>query len=211
MIDAEPAWAVVLSAEAFDAAFEAIANFVDLKSAYLLGHARAVADLAAAAGARSGVTAADVRGLRRAGLVHGFGRLGVSNSIWDKHGLLGAGEWERVRLHPHLTERMLRQSEALAPLGAIAVQVRARASTARATRARCPAPRSRRGVASSAWPTPTRRCSSRARTDHRAHPSRQRPSCGSMPGAAASTRTPSKPFSARRVIASRGAAIGRPD
>ena len=46
----------------------------------------------------------------------------MSNSIWDKPGPLGAGEWERVRLHPHITERMLHQSRALAPLGAITVQ-----------------------------------------------------------------------------------------
>jgi DNA-binding CsgD family transcriptional regulator len=52
--------------------------------------------------------------------------MGVSNAIWDKRGPLGAGEWERVRLHPYLTERMLQQSEALAPLGAIAVQHRER-------------------------------------------------------------------------------------
>ena len=64
----------------------------------------------------------DVLTLRRAGLVHDFGRLGVSNAIWDKRGPLGAGEWERVRTHPYLTERMLHGSEALAPLGAIAVQ-----------------------------------------------------------------------------------------
>ncbi|HUA05680.1 MAG TPA: HD domain-containing phosphohydrolase [Solirubrobacteraceae bacterium] len=65
-------------------------------------------------------------GGRRAGLVHGLGRLGVSNSIWDKPRSLGAGEWERVRLHAHLTERMLHQLVALAPLGAIAVQLRER-------------------------------------------------------------------------------------
>jgi DNA-binding CsgD family transcriptional regulator len=50
----------------------------------------------------------------------------VSNSIWDKRGPLGTGERERVRMHPYLTERMLQQSEALAPLGAIAVQHRER-------------------------------------------------------------------------------------
>ena len=55
--------------------------------------------------------------LHRAGLVHEFGRLGVSNAIWDKPGPLGAGEWERVRLHPYYAERMLQQSDALAPLG----------------------------------------------------------------------------------------------
>jgi DNA-binding CsgD family transcriptional regulator len=67
-----------------------------------------------------------VRTLRRAGYVHDLGRLGVSNAIWDKPGPLGAGEWERVRMHPYITERMLHQSEALAPLGAIAVQHRER-------------------------------------------------------------------------------------
>jgi HD-GYP domain-containing protein (c-di-GMP phosphodiesterase class II) len=126
VIDAEPALAVVLSAERFDAALLAVANFVDLKSPYTLGHARAVADLAAAAGEQLGLPAHEVRTLRRAGLVHDLGRLGVSNSIWDKPGPLGAGEWERVRLHPYLTERMLHQSEALAPLAAIAVQHRER-------------------------------------------------------------------------------------
>ncbi len=64
--------------------------------------------------------------MRRAGLVAGFGRLGVSNTIWDKPGPLGAGEWERVRMHPYLTERMLHQSQALSPLGSIAVQLRER-------------------------------------------------------------------------------------
>ena len=126
MIDAEPALAVVLSGERFDAALLAIANFVDLKSPYTLGHARAVAELAAAAGRSSGCPARRCARCGAPGLVHDLGRLGVSNAIWDKPGPLGAGEWERVRMHPYLTERMLRQSAALAPLGAIAVQHRER-------------------------------------------------------------------------------------
>src|SRR6516165_5586199 len=126
VIAAEPALGVRLSGEQFDAALTAVADFVDLKSPYTLGHARAVAGLAAAAGAQLELAAGDLTTLRRAGLVHGLGRLGVSNSIWDKRGPLGAGEWERVRLEPYLTERMLHQSPALAPLGAIAVQIRER-------------------------------------------------------------------------------------
>ena len=50
----------------------------------------------------------------------------MSNAIWDKPGPLSASEWERVRLHPYLTERMLQQSPALAPLGQLAVQHRER-------------------------------------------------------------------------------------
>ena len=58
--------------------------------------------------------------------MHGIGRLGVSNSIWDRPGPLSTGEWELVRISPHLTERMLYQSAALAPLDEIAVQYRER-------------------------------------------------------------------------------------
>jgi HD-GYP domain-containing protein (c-di-GMP phosphodiesterase class II) len=126
VIEAEPSLAVVLSGERFDAALQAVADFIDIKSPYMLGHSRAVAGLAGEAAARLGMGEADVRTVRRAGIVHDFGRLGVSNAIWDKRGPLGAGEWERVRMHPYLTERMLHASEALAPLGAIAVQHRER-------------------------------------------------------------------------------------
>jgi HD-GYP domain-containing protein (c-di-GMP phosphodiesterase class II) len=126
VISAEPALAIVLSGDRFDAALSAIANFVDLKTPYTLGHAQAVSELAASAGEQLGLSEADVRTLRRAGLVHDLGRLGVSNSIWDKPGPLGAGEWERVRFHPYITERMLHQSDVLAPLGVIAVQHRER-------------------------------------------------------------------------------------
>jgi HD-GYP domain-containing protein (c-di-GMP phosphodiesterase class II) len=126
VIDAEPALARVLSGDRFDQALEAIACFIDVKSPYTLGHARGVADLAGTAGEQLALGDSEVRALRRAGLVHGFGRLGVSNSIWDKRGPLGAGEWERVRMHPYMTERMLQQSATLAPLGQIAVQLRER-------------------------------------------------------------------------------------
>jgi HD-GYP domain-containing protein (c-di-GMP phosphodiesterase class II)/DNA-binding CsgD family transcriptional regulator len=123
VIEAEPALRVTLTGDSFDRALRAVADFVDLKSPYTLGHARAVAELAAASAEQLGE---DANLLRRAGLVHDLGRLGVSNAIWDKPGPLGAGEWERVRLHPYLTERMLYQSAALAPLGAVAVQHRER-------------------------------------------------------------------------------------
>ncbi len=126
VIDAEPSLAVTLSPEQFDTALLAIATFIDLKSPYTLGHARAVAELASTAGEVMGLSGKETTALRQAGLVHGFGRLGVSNSIWDKPGPLGAGEWERVRLQPYLTERMLSQSPALAPLCAVAVQYRER-------------------------------------------------------------------------------------
>ncbi|MEO6826152.1 MAG: HD domain-containing phosphohydrolase [Microbacteriaceae bacterium] len=122
VIAAEPASGVWLSETEFDAALEAIADFVDLKSPYTIGHSRAVADLAQAAASIYGFSSEEALKIRRAGLVHDLGRLGVPNTIWDKPGELTEAEAERVRMHPYLTERMLAFSPALAPLGSIAVQ-----------------------------------------------------------------------------------------
>jgi HD-GYP domain-containing protein (c-di-GMP phosphodiesterase class II) len=126
VIDAEPTLTRPLSAVELDEALGAIADFVDLKSPYLLGHGRAVAQLVDGASKVLGLDAPTCRLAHRAGLVHGLGRLGVSNTIWDKRGPLGAGEWERVRLQPYLTERMLQLSAALNPIGVLAGQVRER-------------------------------------------------------------------------------------
>jgi HD-GYP domain-containing protein (c-di-GMP phosphodiesterase class II) len=126
VIAGEPSLSVTLSADGFDSALVAVANFVDLKSPFTLGHATAVAELAGESGRVIGADAQECRTLYRAGLVHGFGRLGVSNAIWDRPGPLSAGERERVRMYPYLTERMLHQSPALGPLGRIAVAHRER-------------------------------------------------------------------------------------
>jgi HD-GYP domain-containing protein (c-di-GMP phosphodiesterase class II) len=85
-----------------------------------MGHATAVAELAAEAARMAGLSAEDVTTLRRSALVEDLGHLGVSNAIWDKQGTLSPSEVERVRLHPYLTERMLSFSPALAPLGTLA-------------------------------------------------------------------------------------------
>jgi HD-GYP domain-containing protein (c-di-GMP phosphodiesterase class II) len=126
VIEAEPALSHPLSTPELDEALGAIADFVDLKSPYTLGHARGVAQIVEDAGAQLSLDSEQARTLRRAGLVQGLGRLGISNAIWDKPGPLGAGEWERVRLQPYLTERILQQSSMLAPIGALAGQLRER-------------------------------------------------------------------------------------
>ncbi len=58
----------------------------------------------------------EVAGVRRAGLVHDVGRVAVPVRIWQKPGRLTADEWERVRLHPYFTERVLARSRFLAGL-----------------------------------------------------------------------------------------------
>jgi HD-GYP domain-containing protein (c-di-GMP phosphodiesterase class II) len=129
-LEEEPTWEVVLALEPgarlclsesqFDSACLALADFADLKSPYTLGHSRGVAELAAEAARRCGLPEADVVTIRRAGLLHDIGRVGVSAGIWGKPGPLSEREWERVRMHPYYTERVLARPPALARLGTLA-------------------------------------------------------------------------------------------
>jgi HD-GYP domain-containing protein (c-di-GMP phosphodiesterase class II) len=114
VIDAEPSLERVVSGADLDATLGAMADLVDMKSPQLSGHSRGVANLAAEAGRVSGLAENELTALRRAGFLHDLGRLGVSNSIWDKPGPLTPAETERARLHPYLTDRMLAGVPALA-------------------------------------------------------------------------------------------------
>lgn len=116
----EPGRQANLSEEQFDTACRAMADFVDIKSAYTLGHSSGVAALVAEAGRRGGLPDAEVVSLRRAAWLHELGKTGVSTGIWDKPGPFSQQEWERVRMHPYYTERILARPATLAQLGALA-------------------------------------------------------------------------------------------
>jgi DNA-binding CsgD family transcriptional regulator len=79
-----------------------------------------VAELAAAGAEVAGLPSPDRVMVRRAGLVHDVGRVGISASVWGKRGTLTRDEWEKVRLHPYYTERVLTRPPALALLGELA-------------------------------------------------------------------------------------------
>jgi HD-GYP domain-containing protein (c-di-GMP phosphodiesterase class II) len=129
-LDREPTWDAVLALEpgghrpltdeALDRACEAIADFADLKCPYTLGHSPGVAALAAGAGRRCGLPAPDVVMLRRAGLLHDVGRVGISAGIWSQAAALAEREREQIRLHPYYTERVLARPEPLRRLGDLA-------------------------------------------------------------------------------------------
>jgi HD-GYP domain-containing protein (c-di-GMP phosphodiesterase class II)/DNA-binding CsgD family transcriptional regulator len=119
-LECEPSPPIWLSGDRIDAAFGTIAAIAGLKSPWLREHCTGVAELAEAAAWRMDLPPDSVAHLRRAALAHDLGRVGVPNSIWEKPGPLGFGEWERVRLHSHYTERAFAQSPALAPIGRLA-------------------------------------------------------------------------------------------
>ncbi len=97
-------------------ACQVIADYADLKSYGTLGHSRAVAEVAEAAAWRLGFDAEAVGELRCAAWLHDLGRVAVSSAVWEKSGPLTGGEWEQVRLHSYLGERLLARIPALVEL-----------------------------------------------------------------------------------------------
>lgn len=117
---AEPGLRPTLTGEALEMAIRAIADFVDLKSPYTIGHSSGVATLASRAAERLGLNDTEVTTIRQAGYLHDLGRVGISSATWDKPGPLIESEWERVRLHPYYTDRVLARPFALSQLAGIA-------------------------------------------------------------------------------------------
>ncbi|MBZ0287044.1 MAG: HD domain-containing protein, partial [Anaerolineae bacterium] len=97
---AEPGTPFYLTQEALDQAFLALADFIDLIAPYAMTHSRQVSELAAQAGLRYGLSAADLQTLLRAGLIHDLGKVAVPPNIWNKAGKLNNAELEKARLHP---------------------------------------------------------------------------------------------------------------
>ncbi|MEP7344073.1 MAG: HD domain-containing phosphohydrolase [Gemmatimonadaceae bacterium] len=120
VLQLEPQPRRMLDGEQLDNALVMAADFIDMKSPYMLGHSRRCAQLAADAARVLGFSENAIITLRRAALVHDFGTTAVPNSIWDKAGSLTRAEFDRVELHPMLTEQMLRRSPSLAAMNAVA-------------------------------------------------------------------------------------------
>jgi HD-GYP domain-containing protein (c-di-GMP phosphodiesterase class II) len=119
-LDAEPTPHACFPRGELERLAHAFADFVDLKSPWMHGHSPAVAELAAAA---TGEARHDVR---IAGLLHDLGRVSVPNGICDRPDKLTAAQWERVRLHPHYTERILARTTAFSGLASLAASCQER-------------------------------------------------------------------------------------
>jgi HD-GYP domain-containing protein (c-di-GMP phosphodiesterase class II)/DNA-binding CsgD family transcriptional regulator len=101
-------------------ALEVIADFVDLKSPWTRAHSRRVSRLAGEAARKLGLPSIEAKRLEHAGLVHDLGLVGVPTGLLERPGPLGMAGWERVRLHPYLSERILGFCSGFEPLARLA-------------------------------------------------------------------------------------------
>jgi HD-GYP domain-containing protein (c-di-GMP phosphodiesterase class II) len=120
ILAAEPRPWLTLKGEGVDRALAAIGDFADLVTPHVSGHSRGVAELVVAAARVCGFGPSDVTLMQRAGFIHDVGRVAIDPRIWQKAAALTVDEWERVRLHPYHTERVLLRSRFLASLADVA-------------------------------------------------------------------------------------------
>jgi HD-GYP domain-containing protein (c-di-GMP phosphodiesterase class II) len=97
----------VVEGGTIDTVAQAFADIIDAKTPFTFRHSTKVADFAAAIAKTMGESATSQRRIRRAGLLHDVGKLGISNRILDKSGPLTDEERLTVESHPKFTWEIL--------------------------------------------------------------------------------------------------------
>ncbi|HZJ52289.1 MAG TPA: diguanylate cyclase [Actinomycetota bacterium] len=104
---------------AFLSTVEALAGALEAKDEYTSSHARWITDASLAVGERLGLPSDRLKNLELGALFHDIGKIGIPHSILLKPGPLYDREWELIKTHPELGERILAPIARLAPVGPI--------------------------------------------------------------------------------------------
>jgi diguanylate cyclase (GGDEF)-like protein/putative nucleotidyltransferase with HDIG domain len=110
-------WAVGASAEVVTA----LAQALEERDQYTGEHSETVVDLTARIAETLALDEVDVKTIRTAALLHDIGKVGIPDQILHKPSPLDPREWEIMRQHPAIGERILR---AIPGMGAVARIVR---------------------------------------------------------------------------------------
>ena len=95
---------------------DTLAEIIDLRDPYVLGHSRGVTNLGTKIAKRIGLHEKQVELVRKGSLLHDIGKLGISQDILAKPGPLTAEEYEIIKTHPKLGAALLEKSPHLRPL-----------------------------------------------------------------------------------------------
>lgn len=114
----------VISADGptIDRLCSAFAQVIDAKSPWTACHSQGVSDVAVGIARTMGMDERAVTDLRRAGLLHDVGKLGVSSRILDKPGALTDAEFALLKDHPRHTFKILSRSSCFAPIAELAAR-----------------------------------------------------------------------------------------
>ena len=116
-----PGVAPALAAGAQADVVSALVSALQERDRYTGDHSESVVDVAGRVAEALGVAPAEVERIRTAALLHDIGKVGVPDKVLHKPGPLDDDEWELMREHPAIGERILR---AIPGMGQVAKIVR---------------------------------------------------------------------------------------
>jgi putative nucleotidyltransferase with HDIG domain len=87
---------------------QSLVMILEVRDHFTLGHSQSVANYAESIARRMGVDPKTVGMFKKVTLLHDIGKLGVQESILHKPDDLTDAEWEKVRAHPILGEKILK-------------------------------------------------------------------------------------------------------
>jgi diguanylate cyclase (GGDEF)-like protein/putative nucleotidyltransferase with HDIG domain len=93
-----------------------LSEIIDLQDPYVLGHSKQVSKYAAEMAKSLGLNEKQTDLIRRAGLLHDIGKLGISKEILTKPARLTPREFEIIKTHPILGSELLKNSPSLRSL-----------------------------------------------------------------------------------------------
>jgi putative nucleotidyltransferase with HDIG domain len=96
-----------------------LSEIIDLRDPYVLGHSKQVSQYATNIAKLLGLNEKQVDLVRRAGLLHDIGKLGISMEILTKPGKLTPDEYETIKEHAALGGDLVNNSPSLYPLVSI--------------------------------------------------------------------------------------------
>jgi|GEM_PF-1669730 len=100
---------------AYDATIEGWSHALELRDEDTEGHSARVTNLALELARALGVRAENFGHMRRGGLLHDIGKIGIPDAILHKPGPLTPEEWDKMREHPALAYKLLSGVRYLAP------------------------------------------------------------------------------------------------
>ena len=92
---------------------EALSSALEAKDAYTLDHARSITEMSADVGRRLGMREDEIRDLKLGALLHDIGKIGVPTEILSKPGPLTDDEFEVMKEHTLIGERIIADVEFL--------------------------------------------------------------------------------------------------
>jgi len=83
-----------------------LARAIEAKDAYTQGHTERVSKMAVMVGERLGLNPDDTDALKKGGILHDIGKIGVPDGILNKPGKLEPSEFEIIKTHPDIGARI---------------------------------------------------------------------------------------------------------